>query len=168
MKMIAGNFVNYIISNLTFPLEEQDHMESGKDFWCLDWWVIEICKYFFEGEEGYLRFPIARRLIGNRSFRKEDIVEATLSRIEMVEQVKELDSNNIIVIEKARGLDTAMVNSLKNWDNITVFVKNTYPQVVEKTKGYLSQFSNVKVVEGKGFGTNSFMASAIGFQGGIK
>jgi len=168
MKMIAGNFVNYIISNLIFPLEEQDHMELGKDFWCLDWWIIEICKYFFEGEEGYLRFPIARRLIGNRCFRKEDIVEAALSRMEMVSAAKELSSNNIIVIERARGLDTAMINSLKEWNEIVVFVKNTYPQVVEKTKGYLSQFPNVKIVEGEGFGINSFMANAIGFQGGIK
>lgn len=167
MKMIAGNFVNYTISNLIFPLEEQDHIGFSKDFWCLDWWVVEICKYFFEGEEGYLRFPIARRLIGNNNFRKEDIVEAALSRIEMVEKARSLDSGNIGIIEKARGLDTAMVNSLKSWDKIMVFIESDYDQVINKTKEYLLRFPNVEILcEGD---LVSFMiVEGMPFQGGIK
>ena len=148
MRETAGNFVNHMISNLIFPLEDQDHYGEGKDFWCLDWWITEITKYFFEGEVAYMRYPIARRLNGNDNFVKERIKEAAHSRISAMDEMKLHSSNKIAVLENCRGLDTLLATTVREWGKIYVIIHSDYPVVIEKTKIYLKKFPKVEVVGG--------------------
>lgn len=168
MKETSGNFIQYIMSNLIYPLENQDHIGTGKDFWCLDWWIIEICKYLFEGEVGYLRFPIARRLIGNNNFKKADIVKIITNKIEVVEEMKLVSSKNVVVIETSRGFDTVLARTAKEWDKIYVSIVSDYPEVIRNTKEYLSRFSNVEIIGGEDkVKDDMFRMKTIGFRGGI-
>jgi len=146
MRETAGNFINHMISNLIFPLEDQDHYGEGKDFWCLDWFVVEVTKYFFEGEVAYMRYPIARRLTGNDNFVKDKIREAALSRISAMEEMKLYGFNRIAVLENCRGLDTTLATTIKEWEKIYVIIHSEYPVVIEKTKLYLRKFPNAEVV----------------------
>ena len=146
MRETAGNFINHMISNLIFPLEDQDHYGEGKDFWCLDWFVVEVTKYFFEGEVAYMRYPIARRLSGNDNFVKDKIREAALSRISAMEEMKLHSSGKVAVLENCRGLDTLLATTVKEWDKIYVIIHSEYPVVIEKTKLYLRKFPNAEVV----------------------
>lgn len=149
MKELSGNFIQYLMSHLIFPLEEQDHVGTDKDFWCLDWWIIEICKYLFEGEVGYLRFPIARRLGGNKNFDKGKIVKAILSKLEAIKEATLLPSNEVVVLETCRGFDTVLVRTVKDWDKVYVSIESDHPQVRQKTKEYLSRFSEVEIIGGE-------------------
>lgn len=146
MRETAGNFINYLISNLTFPLKEQDHYGEGKDFWCLDWWIIEVAKYFYEGELAYMRYPIARRLEGNKTFNKDEIREAAKSRIGAMEEMKLFGFDKVAVLENCRGFDTVLASTVKDWEKMYVVIKSEYPAVITKTKQYLNKFSNVEVV----------------------
>lgn len=147
MKKLSGDFIHHLTSSLIFPLDEQDHIGTGKDFWCLDWWIIEICKYFFEGEKGYLHFPIARRLIGNNIFKKEDIVNICRERYEILNSPILRLPDTVCVIEGCRGLDTIMINSVREWKKIYVIIDSKYPQVIGKTTKYLERFSNVEIIK---------------------
>ena len=146
MRETAGNFINHMISNLIFPLEDQDYYGEGKDFWCLDWWIVELAKYFFEGEVAYMRYPIARRLEGNTNFDKDKILKAAKSRVSSMEEMKLYGFDKIAVLENCRGLDTTLAVTCKDWSKIYVIIASEYPVVIEKTKLYLRKFPNAEVV----------------------
>jgi len=146
MRETAGNFINYMISNLIFPLENQEHIGEGKDLWVLDWWIIEVAKYFFEGELAYGRYPIARRLGGNNNFKKSEIIKAGRERTSIMEEMKSYAFEKVAVLENCRGFNTLLASTAKDWDKIFVVIKSEYPDVVERTKGYLKRFPNVEVV----------------------
>lgn len=145
MREVAGNFINYMLSSWIFPLELQDNVGEGKDFWCLDWWVIEVAKYFFEGEEAYLRYPIARRLEGNNNFKKENILRAAKTKLGAMEEMK-TSTTRLLVMETCRGFDTLLATTVKEWANIYVVVQSDYPEVVNKTRDYLRRFPEVEFV----------------------
>ena len=149
MRETSGNFLNHMIGNLIFPLEEQDHVGNGKDFWCLDWWAIEVGKYFFEGDVGYLRFPIARRLIDNDNFNKYDIEKAALSKQKAMDEMKVLSSSidRLIVIETCRGFDTVLSMKARDWKEVFVVIDSKYPSVIQKTTEYLSNLYSSKPVQ---------------------
>jgi len=151
LKITGGDFIQYLMNSLIFPLEDQDHMGEGKNFWCLDWWVIEICKYLFEGEVGYLRFPKARRLECNNNFKKELIVEAVLNKLQALEEMKNLppDADCIFVSETCRGFDTMLATTVKDWGSIFVSITSEFPEVIKKTKEYLKRFPNVLILNNK-------------------
>ena len=166
LRKITGEFLEYIIYNLIFPLENQECIGEGKGFWCIDWWVTEVCKCFFEGEIDYLRFPIARRLEGNKNFDKKVIVEAALSKANMVDEMILTSTDRILVIETCRGLDTLLATTVRNWSKIYVGILSKYPEVIKKTETYLERFPNVEVIiEGAVTEGNPFRMRTNGFQG---
>lgn len=167
MRKISGDFIQYMLNRTIFPLEEQDHIGTGKDFWCLDWWIIEVCKYFFEGEYDYLRFPIARRLGGNKNFKKEVIVEAALSKVKAMEEMKLLTTDKIIIFETCRGFDTVLATTVRDWSKIFVIITSEYPEVIKRTEEYLERIPTVELVRGIGTEQPIFSMETNDFQGGI-
>jgi len=170
LRILAADFIDYMIQNLIFPLEYQEHIGEGKDLWCLDWWIIEIAKYFFEGEVDYLRFPKARRLENNDNFNKEDIVEICRQKMIDLEELELTRSSKVLVFETCRGFDTKLVSNIKEWEKIYVVDENKSKAVIDKTKEYLQGFSNVELVDGNSFtneGPIPWMKSN-SFKGGFK
>src|SRR3990167_2994132 len=55
-------------------LEEQKHIKDGGKMWCVDWEIIELCKFFFNGETGYLGDPPPYRLRNNPLWNQPHIV----------------------------------------------------------------------------------------------
>jgi len=147
MRQLGGKFLQYMIYALIFPLNEQECYGTGKDFWCLDWWSIEVGKYFFEGEREYLRYPPARRLYGNSNFDKEKIAEASRKKAEVLKEIKEESHSTVIVFETCRGLDTLLVSTLKEWEKIYVVIDSEFEQVRNKVVKFLSDLNNVEIVE---------------------
>ena len=139
MKDVLHGFLNYTIYNLIYPLEDQDWIGEGKGFWCLDWWVVEVAKCLYEGEERYMDFPIPKRLEGNANFSKDDIVAAARKKQEVSEGVSKSECSNLVVIETSRGLDVLLLERLRDWKNIYVFYWSNYPQVAKKTHDYLEK-----------------------------
>jgi len=169
MRQTAGNFINHVISNLIFPLEDQEHiMVNGNVDWCLDWWVIEIGKYFFEGEEAYMRYPIARRLEGSKNFDKELIRKACRKRQSFLNDMKVSSSDTLIVDEFCRGFDTTLAMWIKEWKKAYVIIQSSMPDVISKTTTYLKlKFPTVEIVPSTfGILGNPFIMSSTGFEGG--
>jgi len=166
MRETAGNFINHVISNPIFPFENQEHIiVDGKVDWCLDWWVTEIGKYFFEGEEAYMRYPIARRLEGCKNFDKKSIRKACLNRINRME---EIDNPVIVVYENCRGFNTVLVKFAGKFDRVYGRIQNEFPEVVKKTSEYLQRtHPEVCVLSGADVVTENYIAFSVdGFEGG--
>ena len=171
MRILSGEFIGHIMRNLIFPLEYQEHIGEGKDFWCLDWWVIEICKYFFEGEVDYLRFPIARRLEGNENFKRDEIVEISRQKWANLAEIELMNHHDkVIVFETCRGFDTKLISNIKDWETIYVTIENKSKVVVEKTKEYLADFHNVELIDGNTFDHEKPLPwmKSVSFQGGFE
>ena len=170
MRILSGEFIGHIMRNLIFPLEYQEHIGEGKDFWCLDWWVIEICKYFFEGEVDYLRFPIARRLEGNTNFKRKEIVEICRQKVIDLAGLENTTSTKVLVFETCRGFDTKLVSNIKKWEKIYVTDENKSKVVIEKTKEYLQDFDNVELIDGNTFNYEKPLPwmKSNSFKGGFK
>lgn len=56
------------------PFYAQRYIAINDMRWCEDWEIIEILKYFINGEEMYLNDPPPNRLKNNTLWSKEDIV----------------------------------------------------------------------------------------------
>lgn len=56
------------------PIDDQPHARDGGYLFCLDWEIIEILKYLFNGPEMYRDDPPPNRLKNNPLWSKEDIV----------------------------------------------------------------------------------------------
>lgn len=174
MRELSGKFLEHMIYNLIFPLTEQEHIGEGKDFWCLDYWAIEIGKYFFEGEVDYLRFPIARRLEGNTNFRKDDIAELGRRKIHALSGVEKISTKHkyseVMVFETCRGFDTMLVADLMEWDKIYVTIEYKSKVVIDKTKEFLKTRANVEFIDNSDFANDRPLAwmKTAPFQGGFK
>ena len=73
-------FENYLQSVIERPLAipNQIHVIKGGYVWCNDWRIIELLKYFINGEAMYAGDPPPNRLKNNPLWDKEYIVaEAT-------------------------------------------------------------------------------------------
>ena len=138
MRKIVNGFLQDIIYNLIFPLKEQEWIGEDQNFWCLDWWAIEIGKWFLEGEVNYLAYDSPRRLNNNRNFSKETISQAAIRKKQILEKLKEdKEYNSVVVIETCRGLDTLLISQVKNWQNIYVYHWSDFPEVAKQTKRFL-------------------------------
>ena len=170
MRILSGEFIGHVMRNLIFPLELQEHIGEGKNFWCLDWWIIEIGKYFFEGEEDYLRFPIARRLEGNGNFKREEIVEICRQKVSNLAELKATKSTEVLVFETCRGFDTKLVSNIKEWEKIYVTIENKSKVTIGKTKEYLQDFNNIELIDEDKFVNNAPLPwmKSNSFKGGFK
>lgn len=72
-RLAFKNFCQSITDNPR-PIESQFNVRQDGFLWCDDWEIIELCKYFFNGHEGYLGDPPPNRLKKNPLWSKEKIV----------------------------------------------------------------------------------------------
>ena len=56
------------------PIDKQLHVQQQGFLWCDDWRIIEILKYFFNGEPMYLSDPPPNRLKANPLWSKDVIL----------------------------------------------------------------------------------------------
>lgn len=70
-------FNQSIIDN-PLPFDKQKIERDGDRVWCKDWEIIEICKYIFNGHEGYMGDPPPNRLKNNPLWSKNNIINEAL------------------------------------------------------------------------------------------
>jgi len=119
-------FVQFVQTNL-LPIHEQKHVgELGKDFFCVDWWTIEVCKCLFNGEQMYVEDPPPWRLRDNKNFDKQKIIKDAKKRLETIEMLKLKHSEKEILIihNVGRGLELVLANHFKQWDRAICYDKN--------------------------------------------
>jgi len=108
------------------PLYDQHYVGEGKNFWCVDWWTIEVAKYLFNGKEIYLNDPPPWRLRNNRNFNKEMIIKDGDIKLSMFEALKEVkdSTDNLLICEVGRGLELVFANHIKKWKTIYCYDYN--------------------------------------------
>lgn len=122
-EMVA-NFIKHIQYNL-LPRDMQEACGKGKDFWCADYWTLEVAKCLFIGNERYMNDPLPRRLENNKSFGKEEIIadsDAKLSMLNFLSTIK--GPNNLLICEVGRGLDILVAIIAKKWNKIYCYDHN--------------------------------------------
>ena len=123
-KELAIELMKFVQTNL-LPIYEQKHVgELGKDFFCVDWWTIEVCKCLFNGIDMYLEDPPPWRLRDNKNFSKEKIIEDAKDRIEIIEMLKNSGKDILFIHRVGRGLEVVLANHIKKWERIICFDKN--------------------------------------------
>jgi len=85
------------IINAPMYMEEQPHKREGKYLWCMDWEIIEILKYLFNGRSMYALDPPPNRLKNNPLWSKEDISRKAELLIESSDGAE-------VIIQKLRSL----------------------------------------------------------------
>jgi hypothetical protein len=121
------NFTQFVTFNL-LPLYEQKSKGKGKDFWCTDWWTIEVGKYLFNGEETYMGDPPPYRLRDNTNFDKKKIIKdgnVKLATFEALQQVKD-SADNLFVCKVGRGLELVLANFVKKWNKVLCYDDNKF------------------------------------------
>lgn len=137
---ICHRFLHDMIGNPVYPVEEQECVGNRfTNFWCLDWWTIEVAKCIFEGSINYLVYKPPKRLIDNPFFSRKDITETVIYKLNMLQELENSDFDRVAIIETARGLDTILVNSVKKWEQIYVYHWSDYPEVTKITEHYLTE-----------------------------
>jgi len=149
MRKVVGVFLQTMVYNPIFPFEEQENIGQGRDLWCGDWWSIEIGKYFFEGEENYISYDMPRRLVGNKNFSKDKIVQAARIKRDTIEKLKQEAANfsEVAIVETARGLDSLMISSIADWKKIYVYHWTAFPTVSIATEKFLTPLFESKKIE---------------------
>jgi len=119
------NFTQFVTFQL-LPLYDQHHVGKGKDFWCVDWWTIEVGKFLFNGEETYLGDPPPYRLRNNKNFAKEKIIEDGKVKLAMFETLKKIkdSADTLLVCEVGRGLELILAHFVKKWKKIYCYDYN--------------------------------------------
>jgi hypothetical protein len=131
-------FVQYTLDSL-IPLHQQEACGSGKDFWCCDWWSIEVIKCLFLGIETYEKDPPPRRLLNNHNFSKEQIEEDCRIKLKLYQYL--LDRRDLadvfITGEAGRGIEIALASLVKPWKKILCYDSNALygPVIVNFFRG---------------------------------
>lgn len=129
-----GNFLQYTQYHLVYPMENQETCGGGKDFWCSDWWTIEVAKCLYIGEDRYLSEPIPRRLSDNNSFSQQDTIKAVNLKKRSLSCLSELKdvSSSLFIPQIGRGIDLLLANLIKSWKNIYCFDMVDYQKYLEE------------------------------------
>lgn len=125
-REVMGKFLQHITHNLIFPVTDQECCGEGKDFWCADWWTIEVAKYLFEGKTNYSAYDPPRRLEGNCHFSKNNIITDGEVKEKVYDHLKRLkdDAESILIGEVGRGLDIVVAELVKQWKTIYCYDSN--------------------------------------------
>jgi len=128
-----GDMLHYTIYNLIYPLENQNHIGEGKDFWCSDWWTIEVLKCFYIGKDRYMSDPIPRRLEGNKNFSRQKIIEEVQFKLELISKIEEIKDNydSVYISMIGRGVDVLLIGFLKKWKKIWGSDDHDYEQYLK-------------------------------------
>ena len=121
-------FTQFVTAYLV-PLHEQETIgKVGKDFFCTDWWTIEVAKCLFNGKETYLQDPPPWRLRENKNFNKDSIIKDAEIRISMFEKLKEIQDSaeQILFCKVGRGIDIILANYMKPWKRILCYDDNPH------------------------------------------
>lgn len=127
LKIELMKFTQFVTTNLV-PLYEQKTRGEGKNFFCEDWWNIEVLKFLFNGKSMYLEDPPPWRLIGNKNFSKQEIIDDGEKRIAMFKTLEEVkdSTDNILFCEVGRGIDIILANWIKKWKRILCYDENPH------------------------------------------
>lgn len=121
---IVANFIKFIQYNL-LPRDMQEARGKGKDFWCADYWTLEVAKCLFIGNERYMNDPLPRRLEGNKSFGREEIIADSDTKLSMLNFLSTIKGpSNLLVCEVGRGLDILVAIIAKEWNKIYCYDHN--------------------------------------------
>jgi hypothetical protein len=123
---LVGDLLSHIISNL-IPIDKQEACGEGKDFWCSDWWTIEVLKCLYLGTYDYNRFNPPRRLINNSNFSKNEILKAVNYKMSMMDHLERFSNDHrvLLVGEVGRGIDIVLACLIKNnWERIICYDSN--------------------------------------------
>ncbi|KKM83581.1 hypothetical protein LCGC14_1308000 [marine sediment metagenome] len=120
---ILGEFLKYTLINL-LPRDRQEACGEGEDFWCADYWTLEVAKCLYIGNERYMNDPLPRRLEGNKSFSKNEIVAASNVKRSMVKFLASFEGDNLLVCEVGRGLDILVAIISRQWNKIHCYDNN--------------------------------------------
>ena len=122
------NLCQYIIGKPLNPDWHESYGIKGVNFWCNDWWHIEVLKFLFNGEPMYLEDPPPNRLKNNDNFSKEKIIVDGIHKLNMFEKLmlnKDF-SDNLLICECGWGIDLALSIAVKKWEKITCYDNNEF------------------------------------------
>ncbi len=118
-----AEMLNYTIYHLIFPVDKQESCGEGKDFWCSDYWHIEILKCLYLGDDTYLTDPIPRRLAENKNFNVKDALfytEMKRKTLSCLIQLKD-SCSSLFIPQIGRGIDLLLANMIKTWEHVYCF-----------------------------------------------
>lgn len=120
MKIKLARFIEHLKQNPILPINAQECCGKEENFWCADWWTIEVAKCLFFGKAVYTKYDLSPQFRNNRNFSKPNTVDAADRKLRMVEILRSrLDRvNHLFVCEVGRGLDILLAESLKHWETI--------------------------------------------------
>lgn len=125
-------FTQYTLDTL-LPLHQQEATGSGKDFWCCDWWHIEVTKCLFLGPDTYDRDPPPRRLLNNSNFAKNQTINDYYMKMRIFQDLNDWKDRADIFVsgECGRGIEIALAAFVKPWRKILCYDANSlYGSVV--------------------------------------
>lgn len=120
---IIGEFLKYTLLNL-LPRDKQEARGEGKDFWCADYWTLEVAKCLYIGNERYMNDPLPRRLEGNGGFSRNEIMAAADVKRSMIKFLSSFGEDNLLVGEVGRGLDILVAIIFEQWNKIYCYDSN--------------------------------------------
>ena len=155
-----GDFLQYTAENLIFPLDKQECTGAGADFWCADWWTIEVAKCLFIGNIRYLNDPIPKRLEGNKNFALQDGIKSADMKRNILTSLIELKDtcSSLFIPQIGRGIDLLLANLVKPWENVYCFDVVNYEQYL---KGFFTNKIHFKPVAESGYDLNNIEEESI-------
>jgi len=148
-----ADMLTYTIYHLIFPIDKQECCGTGKNFWCSDYWHIEVLKCLYLGDDVYLTDPIPRRLADNTNFSVKDaIIYAAMKRKMLSCLIQLKDScSSLFIPQIGRGIDLLLANMIKTWEHVYCFdyadheahLKEVFPE---------NQIHFVQIAEGNHMG----------------
>ena len=120
---IIGEFLKYTLINL-LSRDEQEARGEGKDYWCADYWTLEVAKCLYIGNERYMNDPLPRRLEGNKGFSRNEIMAAADVKRSVIKFLDAYGGDSLLVCEVGRGLDILVAIILKQWEKIYCYDGN--------------------------------------------
>jgi hypothetical protein len=138
-QILLSNFIGYTMNHLTFPLDHQEACGSRENgnFFCADWWTLEVAKLLLLGPDLYLKEPLPRRL-QQQGFYPSSIVwchDIKMQTFEILLKLKD-EVSSLVIAEVGRGLELYLACLVrKDWEQIICYDNHPYGE-------YVNYFSN--------------------------
>lgn len=118
-------FLHIILANL-LPRDHQETSGEYPDFWCSDYWTLEVLKCLYRGKEQYLKDPPPKRLEANYNFAAIQQAEHANRKEKMYNHLLDIkdDADNILICEVGWGIDVYVATKVKEWTTIRTYDSN--------------------------------------------
>lgn len=146
-------FLKHVILN-QLPKDKQQARGKGDNFWCCDWWTIEMTKYIYLGEKKYLETRKPRWLQKKIYNVLADLQRATQMKEKMFNHLIKLqnDADDLLVCEVAHGIDIIIALQVKKWNQIYCYDQVNYQPSISK---FFNSYYNINPI--------FFLTSSYGF-----